>query len=73
MDRVTTQKIKKDIETQTHKKTRLYHATRIFTNIQRSIYDNDIIKKAGSQKKRQRKTHKQEIMDTASVINCKSF
>ena len=49
------------------------HATRIFTNIQRIIYDNDIIKKAGSQKKRQRKTHKQEITYTASVINCKSF
>ena len=73
MDRVTTQKIKKDIETQTHKKPRHLHATRIFTNIQRSIYDNDIIKKACSRKKRQRKTHKQEIMDTASVINCKSF
>ena len=52
MDRFTTQKIiKKDIETQTHKKPRHLHATRIFTNIQRSKYDNDIIKKACSRKK----------------------
>ena len=49
------------------------HATRIFTNIQRSIYDNDIIKNACSRKKRQRKAQKQEILDTASVRDCKSF
>ncbi len=73
MDRVTTQEIKKGIETQTHKKPRHLHATRIFLQIQRRIYDDDISKKATSKKKRQRKTHKQEIMDTASVINCKSF
>ncbi len=74
MDRVTTQKIiKKDIETQTHKKPRHSHPTRIFSNIQRSIYDNNIIKKACSRKKRQRKTHKQEIMDTATWKACKKL
>ena len=73
MDRVTEKKIKKGIETQTHKKPRHLHATRIFSNIQRSIYDNNIIKKADSKKKRQTKTNKQEIVDTASVIDCKSF
>ena len=60
MDRVTTQKIiKKDIETQTHKKPRHSHPTRIFSNIQRSIYDNNIIKRQTAKKNdKQKQTSK---------------
>ncbi len=59
MDRVTEKKIKKGIETQTHKKPRHSHPTRIFTNIQRSIYDNNVIKKASSKKNdKQKQTNK---------------